>query len=201
MSQKTKILLCVDLQNDFVSGSLGTKEAQAIVPNVVERLNSFDGEYVIFTKDTHGHDYLRTKEGEKLPVTHCVRGTDGWELVPPVSEWVKNNSLVGNKRVFIVEKDTFGSVPPIERTTNESTPSSVVDVIDLIFKANGKRDMEIECLGLCTDICLLSNAIIIKAFFHDNAEIIVNSSCSAGVTPDKHKAALEAMSSCQIEVR
>ena len=167
-----KYLIVVDMQNDFIDGSLGTKEAQAIIPNAVKKIRKFDGE-VIATMDTHGPDYLTTQEGRKLPVEHCLRGTDGWQLHPEVAALVPAD--------HIYEKPTFGSL----RLTED-----LARIPDL---------EEIELIGLCTDICVVSNALLLKAMMPE-VRIRVAASCCAGVSPAKHKAALETMRSCQVEV-
>ncbi len=172
-----KILIIVDMQKDFVDGALGSKEAVAIVPNVVKKIKEFDGE-IFATLDTHYENYMETAEGKKLPVPHCIKGTDGWELNAEVKK------ALLSKKYNSVEKVTFGSV---------SLP-------ELIKEAVGNDDFSVELVGLCTDICVVSNALIIKAFFPENP-ISVDAACCAGVTPEKHEAALETMRSCQIDVR
>lgn len=169
-------LVVVDMQKDFVDGSLGTIEAQGIVRNVCEKIKGFEGE-IIVTFDTHNENYLDTAEGKKLPVKHCIKGTKGFEL----DENVK--SALAGKDYTIVEKPTFGSVklPEIIRE-----------------KAQGE-DFSVEFVGLCTDICVVSNALLIKANFPE-AEIFVDSSCCAGVTVESHNCALNTMRSCQINV-
>ena len=170
-----KVLVVVDMQKDFVDGALGSAEAVAIVPNVVQKIKSFDG-FIFVTYDTHSADYMNTSEGKKLPVPHCIKGTDGWELNEEVQ-----SALVG-KEYIAVEKPTFGSV----------------DLPKLIREKVGKS-FEIELVGLCTDICVVSNTLILKANFPEN-EITVIADCCAGVTPESHNAALQAMKSCQINV-
>ena len=169
-------LVVVDMQKDFVDGSLGTIEAQGIVRNVCEKIKGFEGE-IIVTFDTHDENYLDTAEGKKLPVKHCIKGTKGFEL----DEDVK--SALEGKDYTSVEKPTFGSVklPEIIRE-----------------KAQGE-DFTVELIGLCTDICVVSNALLIKANFPE-VEIYVDSACCAGVTVESHNAALETMRSCQINV-
>lgn len=171
-----KVLVVVDMQKDFVDGALGSAEAVAIVSNVVEKIKSFDG-YIFVTYDTHSEDYLNTSEGKKLPVPHCIKGTDGWELNEEVQ-----SALVG-KEYIAVEKPTFGSV----------------DLPKLIRKKVGES-FEIELVGLCTDICVVSNALVLKANFPEN-EISVIADCCAGVTPEAHNAALQTMKSCQINIK
>lgn len=171
-----KILIAVDMQNDFISGSLGTKEAQSIVPKVKKRLNkAIDEKYkIIFTKDTHYDDYLNTAEGKKLPIKHCIKETYGWEIHP---ELRIDNAL-------IIEKNTFGSLK----------------LLDILKDLNKKEPIEeIELLGLCTDICVISNALLIKAAFIDTP-IKVNRNLCAGVTPQSHENALSTMEMCQIDV-
>ncbi len=170
-----KVLVVVDMQNDFIDGSLGTKEAMAIVPGVVHRIAEFDGQ-VIFTKDTHSVNYLSTLEGVNLPVQHCIKGTDGWRLNSSVEK------VCLDKRALGVEKDTFGA-KELPRVISECCPGVG----------------SIELVGLCTDICVISNAMLLKAFF-PNADVSVNSSLCAGVTPERHETALEAMRNCQINI-
>lgn len=175
MSEK-KFLIVVDMQNDFIDGALGTPEAQAIVDAAVAliRARRQEGWQAIATLDTHGENYLDTAEGKKLPVPHCIRGSAGWELNGKIRD------ALGD--AVLVEKPTFGSVrlPGIIR---ERTAPGDGIVIELI--------------GLCTDICVVSNALLLKAAFPE-AEICVDVGCCAGVTPEKHRAALETMRSCQI---
>ena len=171
-----KFLIVVDMQKDFVNGSLGTKEAQGIVQNVCDKIKGFEGE-IICTFDTHDENYLESAEGKKLPVKHCIKDTEGWKLDKNVK------SALAGKDYTIVEKTTFGSV---------KLPEIIKE------KAQGE-DFTVELIGLCTDICVVSNALLIKANFPE-IEISVDSSCCAGVTPDRHNAALETMKSCQINV-
>lgn len=171
-----KFLIIVDMQKDFVDGSLGTAEAQGIIQNVCEKIRGFEGE-IIVTFDTHGENYLESAEGKKLPVKHCIKGTEGFELDKNVK------SALEGKVYTAVEKPAFGSV---------ELPEVIRDM------AQGD-DFTVELVGLCTDICVVSNALIIKANFPE-IEISVDSSCCAGVTPDSHNAALETMKSCQINV-
>lgn len=169
-----KILVVVDMQNDFIDGALGSAEAKEIVPYVVERVKSFDGR-VIFTRDTHENDYLQTQEGTKLPVPHCIKDTQGWEICPELLPYAYE----------IIDKPTFGSV-------------ALADLLANLDKEN-KID-EIELLGLCTDICVISNAMLLKARLLD-AEIVVDSRGCAGVTRQSHQNALEAMKMCQITIK
>jgi nicotinamidase-related amidase len=164
-----KTLIVIDMQNDFIDGSLGTPEAQAIVPNVKKKIEEYDanGYNVVFTRDTHQKDYLDTNEGKHLPVEHCIEGTYGWQIASEL-DWELRP---------IVDKPTFGN---------------------LNWKSFFDFE-EIEIVGLCTDICVVSNALILKAMYPDS-NITVDASCCAGVTPESHKAALTTMKMCQINV-
>ncbi len=169
-------LVVVDMQKDFVDGALGSADAVAVIPGAVEKIRSFDG--VIFvTYDTHFEDYPETLEGKKLPVPHCIYGTPGWELDSRIAEAVEDRPH------YKVQKYTFGS------TT----------LPHLINEAADGEDFTIELIGFCTDICVISNALILKAFFPD-VPITVDASCCAGVTPELHAAALQTMKSCQIDL-
>lgn len=170
-------LVIVDIQKDFVDGALGTKEAQAMVPLAAETIAAFEGE-IFVTYDTHFENYPDTAEGKKLPVKHCVKGTPGWELDAAIAK-----ALEG-KRYTPVEKMTFGSV----------------QLPGLIRDAAGEADFDITLLGICTDICVVSNALILKANFPEK-EISVLRGCCAGVTPESHAAALTTMAMCQINVK
>lgn len=174
-----KVLVVVDMQNDFIDGSLGTKEAQAIVTGVVEKIRNFDGK-VIATRDTHGEDYLNSAEGKQLPVVHCVKGTEGWKIRPEVEAAVREKA--GSR---ILDKPTFGSVQLGEYVWNLNETDDPVEEITLI--------------GLCTDICVISNALLLKAYLPE-VPIRVEASCCAGVTPESHEQALGAMRMCQIAV-
>lgn len=171
-----KFLVTVDMQKDFVDGALGSDEAAAIVSAVCEKIRNFDGK-IFVTFDTHPENYLETSEGRYLPVEHCIKDTDGWALD-------KNVALaLEGKKYTVVEKNTFGSV----------------DLPGLIKESAGGEPFSVELIGLCTDICVVSNALLIKANFPE-APICVDSACCAGVTPEKHEAALETMRSCQIDI-
>ena len=172
-----RFLIVVDMQKDFVDGALGSPEAAAIVPVAVKKIRFFDGD-IFVTFDTHGENYMDTAEGKKLPVPHCVKGTPGWELDAEIA------AALGAREYTPVEKRTFGSV----------------DLPRLVAEAAGDEEFELEVIGLCTDICVVSNALILKASFPE-APISVDAACCAGVTPEKHEAALETMRSCQIDVR
>ena len=169
-----KILMVIDMQNDFINGTLGTKEAEAIVPDVVRAVNEFEGE-VIFTRDTHFENYDETLEGKKLPVKHCIKGTEGWEIC---AELQKTDAY---KRGRIIDKVTFGS-EEAARIMSEEKPD------------------EVYMTGLCTDICVISNSMLIRAFSPET-DITVFENCCAGVSPETHRNALEAMKMCQINVQ
>ena len=169
-------LIVVDMQNDFVSGSLGSAEARAIVPAVREKIARHDGP-VIFTQDTHGADYLATQEGRNLPVAHCVKGTWGWEIVPELA------TLAHAPNARVIEKPTFGSAE-----------------LTKLLRAEAMEIGSVELVGLCTDICVVSNALLIKAALPE-IPMSVDAGCCAGVTPQKHEAALETLRSCQVAVR
>lgn len=172
-----KILIVVDMQKDFVDGALGSAEAQAIVQGVVAKINTFDGD-IIVTYDTHTPDYMNTREGKYLPVPHCIKDTEGWELNGSVKA-----SLEG-KDYKSIEKPTFGSV----------------ELPEYIRQTYPEGDMEIELVGLCTDICVVSNALLLKASFPE-ADISVDASCCAGVSVESHNAALATMKMCQINIK
>ena len=167
-----KILVVVDMQNDFIDGALGTKEAVAIVPNIVEKINSYEGEKIIFTRDTHEENYMETQEGKNLPVPHCIRGTKGWELSPKIEAMRKEDAI---------DKPSFGSMELGEYLKKHENLESI------------------EFVGLCTDICVISNVMITKAVLPE-VPLIVDASCCAGVTPESHKNALEAMKMCQVKI-
>lgn len=179
MAEK-KLLLVVDMQNDFITGSLGTPEAQAIVPKVVEKIKNWDG-LVWFTMDTHEDNYLNTPEGRKLPVKHCIHGTDGWRLHPEVQ--VLKEELRNENRAAVWMKNTFGlwELPMLLR---------IYALWDVVC---------IEVIGLCTDICVISNAMVLKSS-NPFREIAVDASCCAGTEPELHEAALEIMQNCQIDI-
>jgi nicotinamidase-related amidase len=171
-----KFLVVVDMQKDFVDGALGSAEAVAIVPAASKKIAEFDGE-IFVTYDTHFDNYMETAEGKKLPVPHCIKNTDGWQLNDDIA------AALSDKKYTPVEKVTFGSVA----------------LPELIKKAADGDDISIELIGLCTDICVVSNALLLKANFPE-ASIAVDEKCCAGVTPEKHNAAIETMKSCQIDI-
>ena len=170
-----KILIVIDMQNDFIDAALGTKEAAAIVEAVKAKIRSWPAMDVIATMDTHGVDYMETQEGKYLPVPHCIRGSAGWQIRADIAKL-----LAGAK---IYEKPTFGSTALAED----------------LKALSEKEEFELELIGLCTDICVVSNALLLKACMPE-VKISVDAACCAGVTPEKHLAALETMRSCQIQV-
>ena len=170
-----EILVVVDMQNDFVTGPLGTPEARTILPKVAEKVKNFPGR-VLFTRDTHEENYLESREGRALPVPHCIRGTRGWEICPELETLRKEEP---------VDKPTFGSTGLGE----------VLRAADQYGEKIGK----ITLASVCTDICVISNALLLRAFLPE-AEIAVDAACCAGVTPESHQTALRAMKACQITI-
>jgi nicotinamidase-related amidase len=170
-----KILIVVDMQNDFIDGSLGTKEAQTIIDKVIAKIMEYPPNCIYATLDTHSVNYLQTAEGRKLPVEHCIKGTEGWELNSRVNDLLTDSVKI--------EKPTFGSY-------------TLADQINDLYM---NQPLEIELIGLCTDICIVTNALLLKTKMPE-AKITVDSSCCAGVTPESHEAALLTMKMCQIEV-
>ena len=170
-----KILIVIDMQNDFIDAALGTKEAVAIVEVVKDKIRSYSPEDVIATMDTHGENYMDSQEGKYLPVPHCLKGTEGWQIRADIAE------LLTEAKIY--EKPTFGST----------------DLAADLKALSEKEEIELELIGLCTDICVVSNALLLKAAMPE-VKISVDPTCCAGVTPQKHMAALETMRSCQIQV-
>ncbi len=170
-----KVLAVIDMQNDFIDGALGTKEAQEIVPRVVERIREFDG-LVLATRDTHADNYMETQEGAHLPVMHCIQGTRGWEI---------RHEIAGLLTEEPVNKPGFGSLYLSEKLQEYHRHKEPIESITLI--------------GLCTDICVISNAMLLKAYLPE-VPVIVDASCCAGVTPKSHSRALEAMKMCHIDI-
>ncbi len=170
-----KVLLVIDMQNDFIDGALGTAEAVAIVDRVAEEIGKYPPENVFATRDTHPENYLDTQEGRNLPVVHCVKGTAGWQLNEKIA-----NVLAGAQ---IVDKPTFGSVALAEKMAEMAQNEA----------------LDITLVGLCTDICVVSNALLLKAFLPETPVRVI-ADCCAGVTPQSHAAALETMKMCQVLV-
>ena len=201
MDKKIKVLVGIDLQNDFIDGSLANKEAQAVIDNIVNKINEFDGDAMFFTLDTHFSDYLETNEGKMLPVAHCLYESNGWHINGKIADAIRLKAERGVGFAFI-PKPTFGSVEGILSLSSSYDNTSLVEeILNLEKNKANPIPMEIEMFGFCTDICVVSNALILKAFTHDFADIYVDSKCCAGVTPQKHEAALEVMRSCQIIVK
>lgn len=172
-----KLLIVVDMQNDFIDGALGTKEATEIVSNVAQKINDYRAQknFIVFTRDTHQKNYLQTQEGKNLPIVHCIEGSDGWQI----------SKKLNTQDSKIFNKPSFGSLELAEYISRLPELSQI---------------QEIELVGLCTDICVISNALILKAKFPEMA-ISVDSTCCAGVTPQSHTNALNAMKMCQVCVK
>lgn len=175
MEDTKKLLVIVDMQNDFITGALANKEGQAMLPKLVEYAKNFDGD-IACTLDSHFDNYMTTQEGKKLPVKHCICGTKGWQLIPELKAALSDRM----EEIDFIQKETFGSV-------------------DLGEKVDYDEYDEVYLCGVCTDICVISNALLIKAFNPD-VEINVLSELCAGVTPESHQTALDAMKACQINI-
>lgn len=171
-----KVLIVVDMQKDFVDGALGSAEAVAIVDRVVDKITVFEGD-ILVTYDTHAENYMETQEGKYLPVPHCIKGTDGWQLNEKVQ------AALDKRHYTTMEKPTFGSTDLVEYIRSHYDPTAI----------------EIQLIGLCTDICVVSNALLMKASFLET-KVSVDAACCAGVTPESHNAALLTMKMCQVEV-
>lgn len=171
-----KILVVIDMQNDFIDGALGTKEAEAIVNKVTDKIHSYEPDCIYATRDTHGEDYLNTSEGKYLPVKHCIKDTQGWFIRKEIAEAMPDAALI--------DKPSFGSMELAERLCEEAK----------------KDETEIELIGLCTDICVVTNALLLKTKLPDT-KISVDASCCAGVTKESHEAALLTMKMCQVEIK
>ncbi len=171
-----KILLVIDMQNDFIDGPLGTPEAEAIVDKVAHIIFKYPLENIIATRDTHGPDYLDTMEGKHLPVPHCIKGTLGWNIHPKVTAMLKGATIVG--------KSTFASKKLAEKIASMAKT----------------EELDITIIGLCTDICVVSNALLLKAYLPETPIHVIASAC-AGVTPESHQAALKTMQMCQIDIQ
>ena len=171
-----RLLLVIDMQNDFIDGALGAPEAEAIVDRVVKEIQQYPSADILATRDTHPENYLETQEGRHLPVIHCVKGTSGWELNDKIAAALKDAA--------IIDKPTFGSKELAER----------------VAALAQRDDLDITLVGLCTDICVVSNALLLKAFLPETP-IRVIADCCAGVTPESHRAALDTMRMCQIQIQ
>ena len=188
-------LVVIDAQNDFIEGNLGTKEAQQVVPKIVQRIQQSQSEIILFTKDTHYTDYLQTSEGINLPIEHCIINTEGWHINKEIRRAWKNNTNTivlnsnANRGLDInntIQKPTFGSI-------------ALMGVYSQLMSPNGGKDDTVELCGFCTDVCVITNALMAKSLLPE-ANIIVNSQLCAGTTPEKHEMALEIMKACQIKV-
>ena len=171
-----RLLLVIDMQNDFIDGALGTPEAKAIVDRVVKEMKQYPAADILATRDTHPENYLKTQEGRHLPVVHCVKGTSGWALNDKIAAALKG--------AIVIDKPTFGSKELAERVAALAQDD----------------DLDITLVGLCTDICVVSNALLLKAFLPETP-IRVIADCCAGVTPESHRAALDTMRMCQIQIQ
>lgn len=181
--EKNKLLIVVDMQNDFVTGSLANPAAEKIIPNIVEKLKAKDYTYLIFTRDTHQKNYLETQEGKNLPVEHCIEGTEGWEIVSELQEFTKN--------AFVIDKPTFGY---------KDWRVKFNELFDDENNQPGDFPEEIELVGVCTGICVAANATILKSLYPE-MPISVDSSCCACLNEDTHNAALTVMKTQQIFVK
>lgn len=180
--KKSKILIVVDVQRDFINGSLSNVEAQKAVPNIVKKINDFDGDYILITRDTHNEDYLETNEGKCLPVKHCIKNTVGWGEDSRIANVLMDKDIKEKHIIQYFEKPTFGSEKLMQ------------------YVKNIKGELDIEIIGFVSSICVITNALLIKTAVYDRANITVDASCTAGLTYDNNLAALEVLKSCQINV-
>ena len=182
------MLLVIDTQNDFIDGVLGSEQAVDTVPNIVKKIEEFNNGIIITTQDTHYDDYMSTPEGKLLPVPHCISGTEGWMINSDIQDAINSRLSIEGISTVNVKKPTFGSI-------------SLANIVDSYVRST-EEDINIEICGFCTDICVVSNAMLIKTLLYDlnRVNISVLKDCCAGVTPEKHDAALEVMKSCQINV-
>ena len=183
---KKKITIVIDMQNDFLTGTLANPDAVSIIPSVLEQIKNAD--IVMYTRDTHGDDYFETQEGKKLPVEHCIKHTWGWQIVDELVDPNSIPEIANSGNWYIVDKPTFGYV----NIWNEGLFSELVN-------ENGQENVEVTFCGTCTDICVVSNAMIVKSLYPEMTVNVKADAC-AGLTPDKHKAALSVMDSCQINI-
>ena len=182
------LLICIDVQNSFIDGELGNEQAVDTVPNIVKKIEGFNNGIIITTQDTHSDNYMETPEGKNLPVPHCIKGTEGWEINSDVMNAINNRLSIDGVTYMNINKPTFGSV-------------ELANMVNM-FVNSTDEDVNIEICGFCTDICVVSNAMLIKTMLYDlnRVNISIINDCCAGVTPEKHNAALEVMKSCQINV-
>ena len=187
--KKFKVLVLVDVQNDFITGALRNEDAIKAVPNIVKKVKEFDGDLIARTWDTHFNEtYMTSREGQKLPVPHCIEGTEGWDIESSVVEAVSENKA---EKCFVYKR-TFGAV---------ALADDIEQVLSVRKDYNYREDeLDIEVCGFCTDICVVSNALLLKANLYENADIKVIKNCCAGVTPETNEAALNTMKMCQIDI-
>ena len=183
-----KLLICIDVQNSFIDGELGSEQAVDTVPNIVKKIEEFNNGIIITTQDTHETTYMETPEGKSLPVPHCIRGSEGWLLNSNIVNTINSRISLEGVSTFNVQKPTFGSI-------------ELANIVNNLVRSTDE-DVNIEICGFCTDICVVSNAMLIKTMLYDlnRVNISIIKDCCAGVTPEKHNAALEVMKSCQINV-
>lgn len=193
-----KVLAVIDMQNDFINGALGSAEAEAIVPNAVKKIRDFEG-LVVLTRDTHGENYLQTQEGRNLPVPHCIKDSNGWQINSEIMEAAQAQAAAQSE---VFEDENGEAVMEMEYEPvifDKPTFGSTALGQALAMGAQEDPVESVEIIGLCTDICVISNAMLIKACLPET-EIIIDASCCAGVTPESHAQALGAMKACQIKV-
>lgn len=200
-----RVFVVVDMQNDFITGSLTNKDAQSIIPRIEEEINKLsDNDLIIFTRDTHDHNYLDTQEGKKLPVKHCIKGTNGWQICKELKKYIEDydkTDYVGPE-VVTLDKYSFGSLDNLRNyMRDEMDITCLID--NFLFydymDYNAENLEDITLVGTCTDICVISNAMILKAAFPETPIKVISEAC-AGTTPEHHKNAIEAMKMCQIDV-
>lgn len=185
-----KILVVVDMQNDFIDGSLGTPEARAIVPNVCRKIREGEWDFIFTTHDVHHNGYLNTQEGKRLPVEHCIAGTDGYLYNDEVGKAFEDYEEKHDELIVDLMKDTFASC---------RLPKEITRAVITKYEFATEGELEFHLVGVFTDICVISNALLLKTYFPE-ARIVVDASCCAGSTPEKHLMALEVMRSCQIDI-
>ena len=193
----TKITIVIDMQNDFLTGALANPDAVNIIPSVLEQIKSAD--YVIYTRDTHGSNYSETQEGRNLPVPHCIEGTWGWQIVDDLDTNTLNIGDWSDDNWVVLDKPTFGYVNILDKPTFGYVNIWSGGVFANLVKANGQENLEVTFCGTCTDICVVSNAMIVKSLYPEMV-INVKADACAGLTPEKHQSALDVMSSCQINI-
>lgn len=198
-----RVFVVVDMQNDFITGKLANKDAQDIIPRIEEEINKLNtNDLLIFTRDTHDRDYLKTQEGKKLPIEHCIKGTFGWQICKELKKYITNNENDNTPETIVIDKYSFGSCENINKYTRNEM--DIVDAINIHLVYNfmdydAEYIEEIILVGTCTDICVISNAMILKAAFPETPIKVISEAC-AGTTPEHHKNAIEAMKMCQIDV-